>query len=141
MGFFGKLFGVSQEENKNEGIGRYVSEADFQSNLQRQTTMAPQTLEQLRGYGVTSESLLKLEFFFYTNSAEKASAMATKLGQLRYDVSAQQPDPNENLYVITGWTIPMLMDESTVESWTGEMCRCGFQHDCEFDGWGTNPEQ
>jgi hypothetical protein len=35
----------------------------------------------------------------------------------------------------------MKMDEQTVLEWTGHMCGVGQQHDCEFDGWGTNPQQ
>ena len=103
--------------------------------------MAPQTLEQLRGYDVTSKSSLKLEYFFYTNSADKASAMTSVLEPLNYTASFQQIEPEDEIYVITGWTIPMRMDEPTVVGWTGEMCRLGYKHDCSFDGWGTNPEQ
>jgi len=31
----------------------------------------------------------------------------------------------------------MGMDDQTVLDWTGQMCDLSFQHDCEFDGWGT----
>jgi hypothetical protein len=32
------------------------------------------------------------------------------------------------------------MNELEVVSWTETMCRIGFEHDAEFDGWGTVPE-
>jgi hypothetical protein len=28
-----------------------------------------------------------------------------------------------------------------VLDWTSRMCDVGREHDCEFDGWGTNPKQ
>lgn len=31
------------------------------------------------------------------------------------------------------------MDTRLVVEWTKEMCRLGYSHDAEFDGWGTNP--
>jgi hypothetical protein len=35
----------------------------------------------------------------------------------------------------------MLMSNAVVSAWTREMCEIGFAHDCEFDGWGTTPDQ
>jgi hypothetical protein len=54
--------------------GRYVSESAFSQNRTKQTVMAPQTMAQLRKYGVTDETELKLEFFFYTNTEAKAES-------------------------------------------------------------------
>ena len=44
-------------------------------------------------------------------------------------------------FVVTGWTSRMKMDDQTVLDWTGRMCDVRHEHDCEFDGWGTNPKQ
>jgi hypothetical protein len=33
------------------------------------------------------------------------------------------------------------MDLASVLNWTETMCRVGFEHDCEFDGWGTLLDQ
>ncbi|GAA5497213.1 hypothetical protein Rhal01_03406 [Rubritalea halochordaticola] len=147
MGFFSSLFGCnkpSDDTNKDrpdEQASTFVSEAAFEANRVKQTTMAPQTMEQLRGYGVTDESKLKLEYFFYTNTKEKAEALAKKLAGRGYsgkhDVAAGDPSQ----FVITGWTTPMSMRNEVVVSWTGEMCDIGYRFDCEFDGWGTNPNQ
>jgi hypothetical protein len=35
----------------------------------------------------------------------------------------------------------MPMDEQKVIDWTGRMREVGHEHDCECDGWGTNPRQ
>ena len=33
------------------------------------------------------------------------------------------------------------MDRANLLEWTEMMCRVGFEHDCEFDGWGTLIDQ
>jgi hypothetical protein len=35
----------------------------------------------------------------------------------------------------------MPMETTNVINWTKQMCKIGYQFDCEFDGWGTNPDQ
>ena len=33
------------------------------------------------------------------------------------------------------------MDLQTVTNWTTQMCKLGFDNDCGFDGWGTEPDR
>ena len=101
--------------------------------------MAPQTLEQLRSLGVTDKSRLKLEFFFFTNSDQKAAALAEVLKKRGYEVQHGASGDPERPFLITGWTDKMALDDATVVAWTREMCQLGFDSDCGFDGWGTNP--
>ena len=136
MGFFSSPFGCS----KTDDTPKFVTEATFQQNLAKQKKMSPMTLAQLRELGVGESKSLKLEFFFYTNAQAKAQSLATALKQLHYDVKAQPAAGNARQFVITGWSTPIQMSESEVISWTDTMCRTGFEHDAEFDGWGTSPE-
>ena len=137
MGFFSTLFGCKP----GGGDGRFQSEAAYAENRTRQLTMTPQTVAQLRKYGVTDASQLKLEYFFYTNTKEKAAALAQKLTDMGYAGSYDHSASDKKQFVVTGWTSPMKMDDKTVLDWTGRMCDAGHEHDCEFDGWGTNPKQ
>ncbi|GAA5484846.1 hypothetical protein Hsar01_04099 [Haloferula sargassicola] len=98
-------------------------------------------MEQLRGYGVTDESKLKLEYFFYTNTKEKAESLAKELAGRGYIGDFDVAASDSSQFVITGWTPPMAMSDEVVVGWTGEMCEIGYKFDCEFDGWGTNPNQ
>ena len=147
MGFFSSLFGCNKEsDNRNAhspaaDASTFVSEADFKANRAKQITMAPQTMEQLRGYGVTDESKLKLEYFFYTNTPEKAERLAKDLADRGYEGGHEVAAVDPSQFVITGWTTPMKMTDEVVVGWTSEMCDLGHQFDCEFDGWGTNPNQ
>ncbi|SRR6266568_733470 len=120
---------------------RFVSENQFQKNLAKQLAMTPMTLQQLRKYGATPEKELKLEYFFYTNSPDKAAPLASGLGEKGYEVKHGLSASDKKLQIITGWTTKMPMSEVVVSSWTKEMCELGFAHDCDFDGWGTNPAQ
>ena len=103
--------------------------------------MTPQTMAQLRSFGVTGQTRLKLEYFFYTNSEEKAEALAETLAGMGYDGGYSVSSEDDSLFLINGWTSPISMDDPTVTDWTARMCDLGQEHDCEFDGWGTEPDQ
>ncbi len=135
MGIFDFLSKTGGENKK------FVSEISYEKNRANQVKMVPQTLGQLRDLGISDSKELKLEYFFYTDSNEKATILAEELNKLNYSVEYGQSAGDKKLFVVTGWTEKMKMDESTVVNWTKRMCETGFHHDCEFDGWGTNPEQ
>ena len=137
MGIFSLLFGCGHRCSD----GSYRSADDYARNRENQLAMTPQTLSQLRDRGVTEETLLKLEYFFYTNDTNKASALARELEESGYDGGYDTSASNKKEFVITGWTKKMKMDEHTVVEWVFSMCEIGKRHDCEFDGWGTNPQQ
>jgi regulator of RNase E activity RraB len=126
---------------KSNGKGQFVSESQFKDNLNRQVELAPETLNQLKNYGVTDDSELKLEFFFYSKSLDNAKKLADELKKLNYVVEFGKSAGDKKLFIITGWTTKMKMDDQAVQLWTKEMCELGYKFDCEFDGWGTTPDQ
>ncbi len=139
VGILSFIFGASEA---NGQVTKHVSKAAFQSNLSRQMAMSPLTVAQLREHGVTTESELKLEYFFHTNSSMKAQALASALRTMNYSAKLGPSAGGESvLATVTGWTKPILMEAENVVNWTIEMTRLGYEHDCEFDGWGTNPSQ
>jgi Regulator of ribonuclease activity B len=120
---------------------RFVEESTFRSNLATQLQMTPMVLEQLRGLGVTPARRLKLEFFFYTNTQDKAESLAKALKDLHYQVELGTSASNKKQLMVTGWTLPMAMNSEVVLAWTRQMCEAGYSEDCSFDGWATTPEQ
>jgi tetratricopeptide (TPR) repeat protein len=133
MGLF-NIFG-----NKDN---RYISESTFRKTIQMQKEMNSQTLTQLNKYGVNEDSILRLEFFFYTDKEDKASNLAIELKELDYSIEHVGAAADDSkLWSVTGWSTPMKMNLNSVTKWTEDMCRIAFEHDCEFDGWGTSPEQ
>jgi hypothetical protein len=123
------------------GNKEFVNEKAFDKNRALQMQLAPKTLEQLYKLDVTEEKELKLEYFFYTNTTEKAEQLSKELEKLNYSVHHGLSASNKKLFIITGWTNKMKMTDDVVANWTERMCEIGYEFDCEFDGWGTNPDQ
>jgi hypothetical protein len=117
------------------------SEAAFRENVAKQTTMSPQTVAQLRKHGVTDQANLKLEFFFCTDSEAKGQAIAKGLEDFGYQVEYGTAAGGSRLVLVTGWTTLIKMSEGSVVEGTERMCCLGYEHECEFDAWGTNPSQ
>ncbi|HEY8026658.1 MAG TPA: ribonuclease E inhibitor RraB [Burkholderiaceae bacterium] len=120
---------------------QFVTRRAFEKNLAKQLEMTPLTLAQLRKYGVTPSTELKLEYFFYTNTSVKAVALAADLQNLLYEVSHGPSASNRKVEIVTGWTCAIPMREDVLLNWTKAMCEVGFRNDSDFDGWGTNPSQ
>lgn len=135
MGLF-DLFKPKHDPNK-----KFVSEADYQANKSNQSEMTPATLQQLIEIGVTEANQLKLEYFFYTNNIDKAKNLAAEIQKMDYTVEVGPSAGDKNNFVINGWSNKMVMNDSTVTRWAEQMCDLGFKYDCEFDGWGTTPDQ
>jgi len=124
MSILDKLFG-----SKNSSAP-YRTKAQFETNLARQVSMTRQGLAKLREYEGRE---LRLEFFFYTNNPANAEALNAKLVKFGYDSRFGESADDPALFVTTGWTTPIRMDEPTVVDWIETMCRLGFANDAEFD--------
>jgi regulator of RNase E activity RraB len=141
MGILSWLFGSRSQAQSAPASAVFVSEPAFRENLARQMAMSPQTIAELRKHGVTESSKLRLEFFFYASIEDNAQQLAAALRDLGYHVEARIAAGDSRLFVVTGWTSPIGMDDESVVQWTERMVRLGYAHDSEFDGWGTNPQQ
>ncbi len=115
---------------------RFISEKDHRNNLKLQRSMTPETLTDLYGYGIDENTSLELEFFFYTDTMEKARALESALRELDYSAESSEHDYDDEK-LITGRTTPLQMRTDILTDWTARMCELGFRHDCEFDGWGA----
>ena len=124
MSLFDKLFGSKSRPDP------YQTEAQFETNLARQVSMTRQGLTRLQEYEGRE---LRLEFFFYTNNSANAEALNSKLVQLGYESRSGESASEPGLFVTSGWTTPMRMDEPTVINWIETMCRLGYANNAEFD--------
>lgn len=106
-----------------------------------QLSLVPQTLNELYRTGITSDSKLKLEYFFYTSSEENARKLSKRLDSIKYFPKYSLSANDNNEFIITGWSSPVKMDEKSVKEWTLAMCYLGQSYNCDFDGWGTDPRQ
>ena len=120
---------------------RHVSEESFRTNAQRQAAAAPQVLGILKQHSLSDTNLRCLEFFFYTNTIEKAKSLAAELKKKEYTVAYREAGYPKNQFVITGWTRKISIEDNTLSDWVKDMCELGYKYDCEFDGWGTDVDQ
>lgn len=126
-------------EEKTE---KFISEQQHKDNLSSQLATSPETVEQLRGYGIAEDRSVRLEYFFYTNTVEKAEALSIELSDMGYNTEVQgSSGSSKKVRVVAGSTVPIQMATENVLEWTEAMCNTGYRHDCEFDGWGMSPEQ
>jgi hypothetical protein len=120
---------------------RFVTEVAFLQNRGKQTSLVPQTLAQLRQHGVTEETELPLEFYFYTDAEPKAAKLTAALKEKGYAAEHKPAPHNRHLRVIAGSASPMKMQDRVVIAWAREMCELGYASDCEFDGWAAKLKQ
>ena len=124
-----------------EEVEKYISAQQHEDNLSSQLATSPELVEQFRGFGITEDRTCKLEYFFYTNTSEKAAALSCALREIGYEAQTEESGPGKKIRVVAGATVPVLMATEKVLEWTKLMCTLGFKHDCEFDGWGLSPQQ
>jgi len=121
--------------------GQFVSAEALEEKSAIQLNMLPVLMEKLRELNVDEDRELMLEFFFYTNTYQKAETFARELSNLNYQVKYGVSEGDKKLFIITGWTTKVKMKDTVVAAWIRQMCSLGYKFDCEFDGWGTIPDQ
>ncbi len=110
------LFDIFKKNDNRQ----YVTEKQFNENINRQQDLGLQTLEKLRNIGVTDDKVEKL---------------SNDLSKLGYEVQFRHSQGDNKLFISNGWALKMKMDEYTVTTWTKEMWKSGYKFDCDFDGW------
>ena len=53
--------------------------------------------------------------------------------ELGYDSQSGESEDDPALFMTTGWTSPIRVDEATLINWIETMCRLGFANDAVFD--------
>jgi Regulator of ribonuclease activity B len=119
---------------------RFVSTLELEQNKLYQNDMTLKMLSELEKQGITNKNVLKLEFYFRTNSIAKAESLSDELKKINYTTHFNRNSENNISILITGWTDEIPINEKTVQQWTIKMCDIGFQADCDFEGWEAYTE-
>lgn len=140
------LFNFFRKRNDSEISRRLDNEREllklkkYQANKKKQLQMIPATLEELRKVGITSNQKLQLEYFFYCYSEKKAEELISALkNDFKYNIAPTKKI--QNVFIVNGWTIKIKMEIENIENWITKMCDLSLKYDCEFNGWGTIPDQ
>ncbi|MEO7976578.1 ribonuclease E inhibitor RraB [Flavobacterium sp.] len=113
----------------------FVSENEFTANQDKQLRLSIESLVSLRDSAVEEEDELKIDYFFHTDSLEKAQKLERELQKLDYIVNHGNAFHDKNLFVISGRTHEIKMMQETLRKWIKEMCDLGYKYDCSFDTW------
>ncbi|WP_125720110.1 ribonuclease E inhibitor RraB [Flavobacterium ustbae] len=124
---------------KNKQKKQFVSETDFIINQGTQFRAAIESLVTLRDAAVEEEDELKIDYFFYTNTLEKAQNLEKEIQKKHYIVNHAIASHDKQLFVISGRTTAIKMMHETLSKWAGEMCELGYQYDCSFENWKIVP--
>ncbi len=100
-----------------------------------QVESIPKILSQIRKAGIGEDRELNLEYFFYTNTLQKAQEFSNNLLKLGYDAHFGAAVGEKNAFVVKGFTPKLRMSSSALANWAKNMCELGYQYDCDFDGW------
>jgi len=114
---------------------RLVSVNDFNSSLGRHYRFATESLVTLRDTGVEEEDELKIDYFFYSDSPEKAQKLEKEIKKMDFIVNSEPAPHDKNLIVISGTTPSIKMMHESLSKWVTEMSELAFKHDCSFDSW------
>lgn len=120
---------------KHKKKKQFVSENDFTANQDKQFRLSIESLVSLRDAAVEEEDELKIDYFFYTNTLEKAQKLEKEIQKLGYIVNHGIASHDKNLFVISGRTTEIKMMHETLSKWAGDMCDLGYKYDCSFDNW------
>ena len=116
-----------------------AAENEYQNLLDHQRLMTTETWKKLKSQGVTEETKLSLEFFYYASSKDAAEKYMRHLLEYEYAVKIKPEKENapSGLWVLTGHTQPTQVNEKILLKWVDYMVTSGWKFGCVFDGWGT----
>lgn len=107
--------------------------------LGKQLAMNAETWSRLQSHGVTTETMLRLDFSYLAPDVTRAEALkAVLVEETDYDLAIGSAVPSASApFIVTGTTQPTAISLEILDQWVDWMVSAGLPHDCEFDGWGT----
>ncbi|HLS11876.1 MAG TPA: ribonuclease E inhibitor RraB [Flavobacteriaceae bacterium] len=126
----------SKSSSQNSNKLQFISKDDFENNLESQNFKITRTLGVMGDFNLKAKEKIEIDFFFYTDTSEKAQELSNRLKKLNFEASWHKPIKDHTLYSVVCWTDKMENDEELLTYWAKFMCQLGYKFDCEFDGWG-----
>lgn len=101
---------------------------------EKQLGMTPVTWKTLESNGVTEETPLILDLFFYPETEEDLNSLVVALGSRYSEVLSGE---SQGKLVVQAVTAPLKYSLDSLLELVEEMCVLGVEHNSEFDGWGA----
>src|SRR5256885_8843795 len=93
---------------------RFFGKNKYEETRGMQKILNKKLLELFRGHGGTKE-LQAIEFFFYTDTLNKANNLAIELSAMGYEVYGVEDNTTNDQYSIIGYTPPLKMNEKLLK--------------------------
>ena len=114
------------------------TEDSYRSKLAKQLAMNEMTLARLRELGLTDETEVQLDFLYYASNESDAEGLrAFLIDETDYEVEVHPQTDGSGQWVVSGHTQKTTISKEILDEWVNWLVAAGFDHECEFDGWGT----
>ena len=108
----------------------------YEENIDHQLRMLEITWKAFKEHGVTEETELVLEFVYLAPNKESANSLNEALDN--YDSSVRSEGLLKKKWFVDGSSHPMTVSKEILAQWLDFMVALGWEHDCEFDGFGAS---
>ncbi len=108
----------------------------YNDNIEHQLNMLEATWEAFKENGVTEETELILEFVYLSPNKECAYSLNEALEN--YDSSVRSEGIFKKKWFIDGCSHSITVSKEILEEWLTFMVALGWEHQCEFDGFGAS---
>jgi hypothetical protein len=115
---------------------RFVTEEAFEECLAEQSSIALYAMEHFMMLGQESGAKANVDYFYSTNTKEKADTLMAELANRGFRLSLSMPHPPEALFSIVATRLNVVITERNLILLAREMCKIGYIFDCSFDAWG-----
>ena len=110
----------------------------YEKNLRLQLRLNPTTWQTLSEQGVTSDTLLSLNFLFYAPNEELANRLGSALKQQGYKLTVSKDSSIfRRRWIVEGDVPPAKYALKIIDEWVTEMVIASKKFNSEFDGWGA----
>lgn len=113
----------------------YLKRRKYYENASVQAKGVSRILQILSTFSAKEGDELAIEFFFDTDTLEKAQNLADQLNQLGYELYGIYESNGKQS--ISGCTHSLKITNDAMIQWSDLMNDLGFENDCKFDGWGS----
>jgi Regulator of ribonuclease activity B len=115
---------------------RFVTEEAFEDSLEGQENIAFFALEHLALTGNEPGVRADVDFFFNTNTKEKADIFVTEMSKKGFHICLSTPRPPQFLFSLVVTKPNVVITEEGLTALAREMCKIGYIFDCLMEGWG-----
>lgn len=140
-GYFLIALGISCFSCQQKRATVFVQNQPIDSITSAFRTFNQQKIAGMHDVGVSGESIFSLDFYFDTNDSMKAQRLSDTLEKMNNHLNRiHRSARDQTLWVLSGSSHLISMNESNLGAWTDSMCHIGFRYDCGFIGWNPVSE-